>query len=88
MKTVNINLLIANRSFSLTVPTEQEAIYRKASTMINERIMRYTDKYGDNDEVSYMSMVLLEFAVRVAKEENVDNKLQDLINKIDKTINL
>ena len=53
----------------LTVPLAREAIYRDAAHAINDKLNRYRTRYPDQGDERYLSIVLLDFAVRALQAE-------------------
>ena len=81
-----IQLLIGNNMQQITVRRDQEEIFRKAATLINERLNKYKTAYPNQADAKYMSLALLDFAVKALQlEQNVDtepyNKSIDLLTK-------
>ena len=81
-----IQLLIGNNMQQITVRRDQEEIFRKAATLINERLNKYKTAYPNQADAKYMSIALLDFAVKALQlEQNVDtepyNKSIDLLTK-------
>ena len=81
-----IQLLIGNNMQQITVRRDQEEIFRKAATLINERLNKYNTAYPNQADAKYMSIALHDFAVKALQlEQNVDtepyNKSIDLLTK-------
>lgn len=67
-----IKLTVGKQVYPITVRREQEEIYRKAAKAINDRLSRYQVKYPGQPYEKYMSIVMLDFAVKVLQsEENI-----------------
>lgn len=65
-----IQLLIGKQVHHITVHRDQEAIYRKAATVINSKLGRYEQSYPNLGAERYMSVALLDFAVQVIQLQN------------------
>ena len=68
-----IKLTIGNQVYPITVKREQEEVYRKAAKMINERLSKYQVRYPGQPYEKYMSIVLIDFAVKVLQGEDNDS---------------
>ena len=84
----NIQLNIANKSYAITVNRENEEVYRKAAKLIQQKLDRYSSSFYAEDKQDYYAMVMLDLAVALVSEGNLDEKLQALVDKLDKTLNL
>ena len=65
-----IKLMIGNQMYPISVKREQEEIFRKAAKDINEKLQRYQTTYPNQGYEKYMSIALLDFAVKVLQLEN------------------
>lgn len=65
-----IQLNIGSQRYPISVRRDQEEIFRKAATQINEKINRYQVAYPGQGYEKYMSVALLDFAVKVLQIEN------------------
>lgn len=65
-----IQLHIGSQKYPISVVREQEEIFRKAAKQINEKISRYQTAYPGQGYEKYMSVVLLDFAVKVLQIEH------------------
>ena len=65
-----IKLMIGNQIYPISVKREQEEIFRKAAKDINEKLQRYQTTYPNQGYEKYMSIALLDFAVKVLQLEN------------------
>ncbi len=82
-----IQLSIANKVYPVTVSRENEAVYRKAAKLIQQKLDRYTSSFYAEDKQDYHAMVMLDLAVALVAEFDVDEKLQALAEKIDSCLN-
>ena len=81
-----IQLTIGSRTFSINVDRDKEQIYREAAKMINFKLQQYISTFSDLPKQDYMSMVMLDIAVNLIEENNVNDRLKSMINLIDKTM--
>lgn len=81
-----IQLNIANKIYPITVNRENEALYRRAAKLIQQKIDRYSSSFYAEDKQDYHAMVMLDLAVTLVSEQDVDDKLQLLVDKIDKLL--
>lgn len=79
----NIQLTVGSKLFSIAVPREQEIIYREAAKMINMKLQQYINNFPDQKKEDYLTMVLLDVAVKLTAEQDIDKQLSDMIAKID-----
>ena len=86
MEEITINIVIADRSYKLTVARADEEKVRKAAAMINERIKSYSAHYAFKDVQDLLSMTALQFATSTVKyeselnyrDQNLERKLNEL----------
>ena len=81
-----IQLLIGKNLQQVTVKRDQEEVFRKAALLINERLNKYKTAYPNQVDAKYMSIALLDFAVKSLQlEQNIDtepySKSIDLLTK-------
>ncbi|MCQ2607946.1 MAG: cell division protein ZapA [Bacteroidales bacterium] len=69
----SIVLTIFDRSYSLTIPAENEEIYRNASKRINEMIERLRHQFPQKDEQDWLRLACLQFEIN---ELSLDKELQ------------
>lgn len=84
----NIQLNIANKTYAITVNRDNEETYRKAAKLIQQKLDRYSSSFYAEDKQDYYAMVMLDLAVALVSEGNLDERLQALVDKLDKTLNL
>ena len=70
-----IKLMIGNQIYPISVKREQEEVFRKAAKDINEKLQRYQTTYPNQGYEKYMSIALLDFAVKVQQLENSNETL-------------
>ncbi|MCQ2605279.1 MAG: cell division protein ZapA [Bacteroidales bacterium] len=69
----SIVLKILDRSYSLTIPAENEEIYRNASKRINEMIDKLRHQFPQKDEQDWLRLACLQFELNVL---SLDKELQ------------
>jgi len=69
--------------YPITVSRDTEETYRKAAKLISQKLDRYSSSFYAEDKQDYNAMVMLDLAVTLVSEENVDAKLEALVNKLD-----
>ncbi len=86
MEEITINIVIADRSYKLTVTRADEEKVRKAAALINDRVKSYSKHYSFKDMQDLLSMTALQFATSSVKyeselayrDQNLEQKLNDL----------
>ena len=86
MEEIAINIVIADRSYKLTVARADEEKVRKAAALINERVKSYSRHYSFKDAQDLLSMTALQFATSAVKyeselayrDQNLEQKLHEL----------
>ena len=84
----NIQLRIANKTYPITVNRSTEETYRKAAKLIQQRIDCYTASFFAEDKQDYYAMVMLDLAIALVKEQNIEDRLQTMVDKLDQTLQL
>ncbi len=64
-----IHLLIGDQTYPFTIPRDREEIFRKASVQINDKLNKYKVAYPHQGNEKYMSVALLDFAVKALQLE-------------------
>lgn len=88
-----IHLLIGNQMHPFTVHKDKEEIFRKAAAQINDKLSKYQSTYPNQGYEKYMSVALLDFAVKVLQlEEKHDTapfnqSLEQLTKEIEDVLN-
>lgn len=83
MDEITINIVIADKSYKLTVSRADEGKVRKAASLINERIKSYSSHYSFNDQQDLLAMTALQFATsNVNYESELAYRDQDLGQKL------
>ncbi len=81
-----IQLNIANKRYPITVSRDNEETYRKAAKLIQQKLDRYMSSFYAEDKQDYYAMVMLDLAVSLLNEHNVDDKLEELVKKVSRTL--
>ncbi len=82
----SIQITVGSKSFSIVVNREDEFIYREAARMINQKLQQYSNSYLNKDKEDYLTMVLLDIAVKLVIEKNMDSQLEEMAKKIDEAL--
>ena len=90
---VPINILIGDRSYRIKIePADEEAV-RKATGIINNKIIEFRTQFAGKDMQDYIAMVLVWFATQQADfssreiiEQEVESKLESMEKAIDKVL--
>ena len=86
MEEITINIVIADRSYKLTVARADEEKVRKAAALINDRVKSYSKHYAFKDVQDLLSMTALQFATSTVKyeaelayrDQHLEQQLNDL----------
>ncbi len=79
--TININLLIADRTYPLRVRPEEEEGVRNAAKLINEKIREFQNLYEGKDKQDYLAMAILVFAVETLNKQNASPNTESSIEE-------
>lgn len=69
MAELSIKLKIANREYPMRVKVEDEERIRKAGKGLNEKIKKYRDQFGIDDNQDLLAMVAFDCLVEKMKNE-------------------
>lgn len=84
---ITINLRVAGYMMPIEIDPDKEEIYRKAAKLVQARIDRYlAENFQIQDKVLFYSMIMLDFAVLLVSEQNVEERLQSLVDKLDRAL--
>lgn len=83
-----IQLYVGRQPHSITIPRNQEKIYRKACQLVNEKLGRYEQSYPNLDSARYISVALLDFAVQAQNAEMLkdDTLYTETVERLSKEI--
>ena len=92
---IKINVIIAERSYRLTINKADEEKVIKAAEMLNERVKSYKQTYDYRDYQDLLSMICLQFATLNVKYENdaaykdqyLEQKLDEMSELLNENIN-
>ena len=84
----DIHINIANKMYPITVDRNSEEIYRNAAKLIQRRLDTYTAAFHAEDKQDYYAMVMLDLAVNLDSDKDIEDRLQHLVDKLDKTLQL
>lgn len=89
MEKYSIKVDILNRPYPLLVRQEEEAVVRKASDLINNKIRQYKERFNVKDDLDLVIMCCLELATdnlnqaTANKQSRVEaGKVLDLVNDL------
>ena len=89
-ETVQINVLIAERSYPLRVTLSDEEKVQRAVKLVNEKIKEYQTLYDGKDKQDYLAMCLLNFAVENETLQNAtqqnDRLLEEKLSQLEETL--
>lgn len=78
-----IQLMIGKQLYPINILRSQEESFRAAAKAINHKLQSYETKYPYQGNEKYMSMTLLDFAVRVVQLEH-DHSTEPLMEALEK----
>jgi len=92
---ININLLIADRTYPLKIDPAEEAEVRQAAIIVNEKVKEFQAIYEAKDKQDFLAMTALMFAVQSLKQPEAKStddpsileKLSYLNARIDNILN-
>ncbi len=84
---ININLIVADRTYPLKIRPEEEEVVRRAAKKLNERVKELQQQYSAKDKQDYLAMCALmnEVEILSGKEKSVitDPAFFDKLREID-----
>lgn len=83
-----IKLMVGNQLYPISVRRDQEEVFRRAAKDINEKLQKYQTTYPNQGYEKYMSIALLDFAVRTLQieKDNSTSLYSDIITALTKEI--
>ncbi len=81
---LSIKLTFGSKTFALNIDREREEVYRTAEKLINQKLQTYMNRFADQKQEDYLTMALLDIAVHLVDEKNMDRRREQLISKIDR----
>ena len=70
----HIKLQIVGRYYPLVIDRKDEERFRKAASLINEKVTQYKQRYKDKDVQDFLSMAALQFVLRELEMENKNDE--------------
>jgi cell division protein ZapA len=70
---LSIKVQIAERFYPLKIKRQDEEKIRKASKLINDKVLQYKQKYTDKDTQDFMAMAALQFVINLIDCEQQQN---------------
>jgi len=70
---LSININIADRAYPLTIERSDEEFIRKAVKAINDKVLKYRQKYADTDNQDFLAMIVLQTMVKLYEYEDKSN---------------
>ncbi|MFH1005350.1 MAG: cell division protein ZapA [Bacteroidota bacterium] len=87
---LSIKVMLAGRSYPLTIEKHEEESIRKAVKHINEKVSEYEKKYNLKDREYLLGMISLFFASQYLELQHTsecnNSSMTDKLEKIDKLI--
>ena len=89
---LSIKVQIAERFYPLKIKRQDEEKIRKASKLINDKVLQYKQRYTDKDTQDFMAMAALQFVINLIdceQQQNVvslDEELGNLSSEIDELL--
>ena len=90
MADLSIKVVIAGRTYPLTIDMAEEEMVRKAAKTINDKIEEYEQNYAIKDKQDVLAMVALHFANRTFADSGVpveeDSELKEQLLAIESVL--
>ncbi len=90
MDKININLVIADRTYPLKIDPSEEEHVRKAAKQINNKIREYQSLYEAKDKQDFLAMVALQYATDSLRTQDKptieDSNFPDKLESLDKQL--
>lgn len=87
---LNINIIVADRTYPMKVKPDEEEIVRNAAKQVNEKVKEFQVQYGTNDRQDFLAMTALTYAVDLHKNEvkaqQGNSQLSSKLDQLDKTL--
>ena len=81
---LSIKVQIAERFYPLKIKRQDEEKIRKASKLINDKVLQYKQRYTDKDTQDFMAMAALQFVINLIDCEQQQNvvSLEEELNSL------
>lgn len=76
-----INILINGVRMPLTIPREEEVLYRDAEKLLNNYLIKYRERYNQHSMEEILTIVAYQLAVIITKQ-NMNQDVTPLAQKI------
>ena len=85
---MKIHLLIDNRKYPLTIPREDELLYREAARQVDNKLSKYRRLFPDFGGVEHWAMASLELAFEnaILKDRNDTEPFMETLQRLDESI--
>ncbi len=89
---LSIKVQIAERFYPLKIKRSDEEKIRKASKLINDKVLQYKQRYTDKDTQDFMAMAALQFVINLIdceQQQNVvslEEELENLSSELDELL--
>jgi len=89
---LSIKVQIAERFYPLKIKLQDEEKIRKAARLINDKVLKYKQRYTDKDTQDFMAMAALQFVINLIdceQQQNVvslEEELVDLSSELDELL--
>ena len=86
---LSIRINVADRYYPLKIERKDEEKIRKATRLINEKVLQYKQRYQDKDAQDFLAMAALQFVTRLIEMEErndtlpLEQRLQDLNEELE-----
>jgi len=70
---LSIKVQIAERFYPLKIKRQDEEKIRKAAKLINDKVLKYKQRYTDKDAQDFMAMAALQFVINLLDCEQQQN---------------
>jgi cell division protein ZapA len=83
MEEFSISVLIADRTYRLTIDRKEEEMVRRAAKLINGKIKEYALNYAHKDNQDLLAMLALQYSTAsINYEQSLLTNNNELINKL------
>ncbi|MCP4310890.1 MAG: cell division protein ZapA [Bacteroidetes bacterium] len=89
---LSIKVQIAERFYPLKIKRTDEEKIRKAARLINDKVLKYKQRYSDKDTQDFVAMAALQFVINLLdceQQQNVvslEKELVDLSSELDQLL--
>ena len=84
MEELAVKIRICDRLYPMKIQAIDETRVRTASSLINEQVKDYSDKFGIHDKQDLLAMVAFDCLIEALKSKDVITKeTQELVEQID-----